>query len=312
MMGGSSITAAIPLRTRVRAWFSRRAAAVVLSSGLPIQRVQVLASTASDVDATDPLAYLHASVRAVMQGRDSAGLLLHASTELPVGAGLGSSAALTLASVASVAHLTGNQDPEIGTICALARRAECDELHTGAGWMDFLACGYGGVNRVVAEEIPRVQRILTCLHVPIVIVDTLLRRHTKRVLASKKQRFLAGDRAILEYAQVTTQIVGELNSELHHRRIDYSAVGRLLTAAHEQLRDRVGCSTELLDTCISRMLAAGAYGAKLSGSGYGGCLFALVPEDALLNVLASVESLPVYALPLNDSEVEGLRFHSTP
>jgi galactokinase len=68
----------------------------------------------------------------------------------------------------------------------------------------------------------------------------------------------------------------------------------------------VACSTPLIEECVGRVLAAGAYGAKLSGSGHGGCLFALVPDDAVASVLASVGDLPVHAVALPRSDPAGL------
>jgi hypothetical protein len=44
----------------------------------------------------------------------------------------------------------------------------------------------------------------------------------------------------------------------------------------------------------------------LSGSGHGGCLFALVPDDAVASVLASVAGLPVHAVALPRSDPAGL------
>jgi GHMP kinases C terminal len=84
---------------------------------------------------------------------------------------------------------------------------------------------------------------------------------------------------------------------------DYCEAGRLLSTAHALLRDQVACSTPLIEECVSRVLAAGAYGAKLSGSGHGGCLFALVPGAA---VPASVDDLAVHAVALPRSDPAGL------
>src|SRR6516225_1604869 len=106
MVGGSSIVASIPLRTRVRAWRSPESTAFVLRSGLPLNRVRVVQPFNLHLDPNDPLVYLHASVRVATEPDGSAGLFVDASTELPIGAGLGSSAALTLAAVAAVLVLT--------------------------------------------------------------------------------------------------------------------------------------------------------------------------------------------------------------
>ncbi|MFQ6326062.1 hypothetical protein ACLMAL_07975 [Nocardia sp. CWNU-33] len=70
-------------------------------------------------------------------------------------------------------------------------------------------------------------------------------------------------------------------------------MGALISEAHRLLRDCVHSSTPLIEECVERCLASGAYGAKLSGSGHGGCLFALVPWDAIGRVRVAVAGLPV-------------------
>src|SRR5260370_39752176 len=96
----------------------------------------------------------------------------------------------------------------------------------------------------------------------------------------------------------TAALVEALTAVLHSPQPDYREAGRLLSTAHALLRDQVACSTPLIEECVSRVLAAGAYGAKLSGSGHGGCLFALVPDDAGAAVPASVARLPLHPRPL--------------
>jgi mevalonate kinase len=61
------------------------------------------------------------------------------------------------------------------------------------------------------------------------------------------------------------------------------------------------CSTPLIDTCADACLTAGAYGAKLTGSGHGGCLFALVAPEQIAAVLATLRHLPVHAVVLDGS-----------
>jgi galactokinase len=103
---------------------------------------------------------------------------------------------------------------------------------------------------------------------------------------------------MLTYVRQTPPLVDALAENLARPRPDYRQAGILLNAAQSLLRDQVRCSTPLIDTCASRALTAGAYGAKLSGSGHGGCLFALVPADAVTAVLASLADLPVHAMAL--------------
>jgi galactokinase len=56
---------------------------------------------------------------------------------------------------------------------------------------------------------------------------------------------------------------------------DVEAAGALLTEGHRSLRDDFAVSTPELDALVERMLALGAYGARLTGAGFGGCVVAL-------------------------------------
>jgi galactokinase len=309
MTGGCSVTAAVPLRTRVTAWRADGSDALALISGPPLYRTRLVpaARAAASVYDQDVLDHMQAAARVTLpRAADLAGIVITASTDLPVGAGVSSSAALTLAVVAAVSALQHDHAPGSAQVCALARQAETAELGTGAGWMDFLACASGGVNQIQAGDQPRADLITTSLGVPAVLIDTRQRRATATVLASKRERFQAREPAMVTYVTETTALVDALTRVLRQPQPDYREAGKLLTQAHALLRDQAACSTPLIEECARRVLAAGAYGAKLSGSGHGGCLFALVPDDAVAAVLASVTGLPVHAVALPRSDPAGL------
>ena len=309
MTGGRSVTAAVPLRTRVTAWRADGSDALALISGPPLYRTRLVpaARAAASVYDGDVLDHMQAAAKVTLaSAAELAGVVLTASTDLPVGAGVSSSAALTLAVVTALAALRRGDAPGTAEACGLARQAETAELGTGAGWMDFLACASGGVNQIWAGSTPRAGLITTSLGVPVVLIDTRQRRATATVLAGKRERYQAREPAMLTYVAQTSAVVEALTTVLRSPDPDYREAGKLLTAAHGLLRDQAACSTPLIEECASRVLAAGAYGAKLSGSGHGGCLFALVPDDAVAAVLASVTSLPVHAVALPRSDPAGL------
>lgn len=68
---------------------------------------------------------------------------------------------------------------------------------------------------------------------------------------------------------------------------DWKRLGAVLTANQKLLRD-IGVSTRRIDTLVEVACAAGAYGAKLTGSGCGGFIIALVPSDAEEDVVAAL------------------------
>jgi mevalonate kinase len=309
MTGGASVTASVPLYTRVSAWRAAGSDALALTSGAPIYRTRLVPAgrAAAGQYAYDDLDHMQAAAWITLRDAASlAGVVLTASTDLPVGAGVSSSAALTLAVVAALTVLRDGAAPELMRACALARQAEAGELGTGAGWMDFLACAAGGVRAITAADPPRADLITASLGLPVVLIDTMQHRSTATILASKRARYRAGEPAMLTYIREVTTLTAALGAVLSRDHPDYRQVGELVTVAHGLLRDLAACSTPLLDECVTRVVGAGAYGAKLTGSGHGGCLFALTPDDAIASVLASVADLPVHAIALPRSDPAGM------
>lgn len=72
------------------------------------------------------------------------------------------------------------------------------------------------------------------------------------------------------------------------RNDDYEALGRLLTESHESLRDDYNVSCAELDTAVAAALAAGALGARMVGGGFGGSAIALLRQDQVAEVEAAV------------------------
>jgi mevalonate kinase (EC 2.7.1.36) len=60
---------------------------------------------------------------------------------------------------------------------------------------------------------------------------------------------------------------------------DETAFGRLLNEQHAVLRDLLQTSTPKIEEMIAAALDAGALGAKINGSGGGGCMFAYAPSN---------------------------------
>ena len=66
---------------------------------------------------------------------------------------------------------------------------------------------------------------------------------------------------------------------------DGPAAGAILAASHASLRDHFACSTPALNTLVKAMGKAGAWGARLTGAGFGGFALALADESAVEAVI---------------------------
>ena len=62
----------------------------------------------------------------------------------------------------------------------------------------------------------------------------------------------------------------------------YRKLGYLLNLHQEQLRDNIQISTNKINKIIDSSLSSGALGGKINGSGFGGTMFALMPNNVQL------------------------------
>ena len=67
-------------------------------------------------------------------------------------------------------------------------------------------------------------------------------------------------------------------------------LGELMTASHLSLRDDYEVSSPELDSAVDSALRAGAYGARMTGGGFGGSAIALVPSDLVEAVADDIAS----------------------
>lgn len=307
MINGPSVVAAIPLRTTVR--ITRGTGdAVLLRAAEPINATRRATVDGLGRYRGGPMDLLQAAAHVLADtcGAVLPGCQISSSTRVPVGAGVSSSAALAVAASAALLVAGQNSIPAPRAVAAAAHAAEAIQLRTGAGWMDFLACAYGGVNHLTGGTPARIVPLREEIGCPIILVDTLDRRATARTLVGKHERFYAGDRNLRDYAVVAPRIVAELAELVAMPDADYAAIGALLLEAQTLLRDRVCCSTPIIDECVTRAVKAGAYGAKITGSGHGGCLFALAPIEMVPAVRAALTGLRVRVMLFTTGEPHGV------
>ncbi len=308
MTGDPSIVSAIPLRTSVTVHSSGRPDLIELRARAPLWASRPIAVDELGNYIGDGLDHLQASARVMARrcGDRLEGTAIESVTDLPIAAGVASSAAVTVAAAAALLLVADRSLPRPDVVARMAFRAEA-ELGT-TGWMDFMACAYGGVRQVFPGHRPRSAELTDHISIPIVLVDTGQKRCTVDVLASLRDRFRSGEQGMRHYADRAPGIVAQMADALRSDRPDYPAVGAMLTRAHTLLRDQVQCSTPLIEECVSRCLAAGALGAKLSGSGHGGCLFALVGWENLEPVRRALSTLPVRITVFTSGHSHGVVF----
>jgi galactokinase len=250
-------------------------------------------------------------------GYDIGGINLAIDADLPVGAGLASSAALTCSVVSCLAALAGGAGLSRREIAVLARRAETDFVGMPCGIMDqsaamlcdegyalLLDCRSGESTPVPLDPARHGHELL--------VIDTGVRHELAdgRYAARRRQcqqaaRLLGVDslRDIADPAAVAGLSDAVLALRARHvitenQRVDrivgllragrMADCGELLTQSHLSLRDDFAVSWPAADRAVDAALAAGALGARMTGGGFGGCVVALVPEQLAEPVTAAV------------------------
>lgn len=247
--GEPAIACAIELRTRVTA---KRSDAISISSDL--------GTTGMDFE-------IHPYVSAAIEKLGSKNVSINITSDLPVGSGLGSSAAVTVATLSAINIEFGlGYDNE--ALAGLGHEIE-REVQGAASPTDTFVSTFGGVIEILSRK------RLDLLDCSIVIGNTNKGASLKKT--AKLVRQVAELRN--EYPDMINPIIKTIGSfakkgELLVSKKDHISVGRLMNVNHGLL-DALGVGTMELSSLVYAARNAGAYGAKITGAGGGGCMFAL-------------------------------------
>lgn len=248
------------------------------------------------------------------------GLALHVDSDVPPGAGLSSSAALTCSVAAAVDDMLGlglTRDD----LVTVARSAENDMVGAPTGGMDQMAsmlCARDTVllcdMRSLATE--RVPFDLRAAGLALLVTDTKTPHHhadgeyrARRESCEQAARLL-GVRALrdIEPDRLDDALAALPDDTLRRRTrhvvtenarvlatVDLLRAGRiadigpLLTRSHVSMRDDYEISAAPVDLAADTALEAGALGARMTGGGFGGCVIALVDRDRVRTMQEQIE-----------------------
>jgi mevalonate kinase len=210
---------------------------------------------------------------------------------LPAGVGLGASAALAVAVARAVApgaaagagagaRATAQSD-DAARVLAAAQAWE-NVFHGNASGIDAAAAYYGGCLAFTrAQGTEPLTPGLPLQFVVAVAGPAASTRMMVEGVAELKRREPERVGALLEH-------IGRLVERARGALVagERAALGRLMNENHEQLQ-ALGVSTSELDRACEWARAAGAFGAKLTGGGGGGCVLALCAPDGVESVLQS-------------------------
>ena len=250
-------------------------------------------------------------------GAEDPAARLSIESDVPMGAGLSSSAALECAVLSALCDLAGADLP-VPQRPAIAQRAENSYVGVPCGIMDqtasircraghalFLDCRSGQVEQVPFDpEAAGLALLVIDSHTP--------HQHTENEYAQRRATCEAaaaslGVPALRDVTDLDAALA-RLEDDVVRRRVrhvvtenrrvlstvdalragDWATVGRLFTESHASMRDDYEITVPTVDLAVEVALRCGALGARMTGGGFGGCVLALVRATSVETVRSAV------------------------
>lgn len=238
---------------------------------------------------------------------------------LPIGAGLSSSAALEVAAAKSFC-LASNIALSNTELAKITQKAEEEWVGVNVGIMDQLISAVGKSGHAVKIDC----RTLDTHYVPVpeevnfIVLDTMTRRELSRSDYNTRHEEVNIASRILGVSHLRDASLALLNekrahlSEIIYNRAkhvvtenervhaftkemetgDLFSMGKLINESHRSLRDDFEVSSEALNRIVEiAQKQRGCYGARMTGAGFGGCALAVIDEVVLESFIDNVHQL---------------------
>jgi galactokinase len=238
-------------------------------------------------------------------------LALKVHSEVPMGSGLSSSAALEVAVLRALRRLLGLNLNDV-QIAQYAQAAEVRYAGVQCGIMDQMAASLADTGHMLFLDTRTLERRVLPMpaHSELIVIDSGVARtlatskYNERFAECREAARLLSVPMLRDVTNVGTLDI--LPATLHKRArhvvtenarvlaaiaegVDAPSFGRLMNESHASLRDDYEVSVPALDTlCDMLRDESGVYGARLTGAGFGGACVALCEHGRAAAIAAAV------------------------
>ena len=222
--------------------------------------------------------YIHTVVEKFKEFTDVTGVCIDIHSDIPVGSGLGSSAAVTIATIKALDTFY-DTNLSLEEIAHMGHRVET-EVQGRASPTDTFVSTFGGM-----VQIPD-RKKLGYYDMLIVVGNTGKFSSTRKLVsnvAALKERYPAVIGSIMD----TVSSISEIGIE-YIKDGDFHTVGELMNI-NQGLLDSIGVGSKELSDLVYASRKAGALGSKITGAGGGGCMIALCEHKHLSRVAHAIK-----------------------
>ena len=221
---------------------------------------------------------------ALMKTGSTDGLEITINLDIPVGAGLGSSAAVTVATVKAAStfkdiKLTRDE------IAKLAHQVEL-MVQGSASPIDTILSTYGGIV-YLSRDAEKIIKLDIDPEIPLVIGYTSERGNTGKLVESVRIKMETAPQVMIPLFNSMEALTNGAREAL--TTVDHKMIGEFMNINHGLL-DAIGVNTEELSKMVYIARKTGALGSKLTGAGGGGSMIAYCPGK-INEVIAGINEI---------------------
>ena len=227
----------------------------------------------SEIDS--PLKPFYYLAGKLIQGKNF-GIRINVESEIPLGVGLGSSSACCVAGAAAISKLFG--EVSRNEILKLAIEAEKTIFQNTSG-ADCTVCTFGGLMEYNKKN--GFAKIKSEPNFHLVIANSNVEHSTESVVAEVRKFKENNEEEFLKLCEDESHLVENVLKLLKENNV--KELGQKAIQNQEFL-ERIGISNDTLRDMIQIGQRA-SFGAKITGAGGGGCVFALTDELNLENTI---------------------------
>ena len=222
-----------------------------------------------------PLKPFYYLANKAIENKDT-GIHIQIDSEIPLGAGLGSSSACCVAGAAAIFKLFGNISRE--EVLKLAIEAERTIFENTSG-ADCTVCTYGGIMEY--DKNKGFKKIQYKPNFQLVIINSNIEHSTQSMVSKVKEFENKNTEEFSRLSDLESKLVEDVLKLVKENKIQ--EIGQKMNQNQEYL-ENIGISNKELTKMI-KIGQESSFGAKITGSGGGGCIFALTNESNLQNIL---------------------------
>ena len=209
------------------------------------------------------------------------GLEITIDSQIPLGVGLGSSSACCVASAAAISGIFEKKSRE--EILQMAIKAEKTIFPNTSGG-DCTVCTYGGLMEYDKEN--GHSKIEAKPNFELIIANSKIQHSTSEIVSKVKNFKDENEKQFSIICENVSHLINNVLTSL--KKNDLEEIGRALLKNQDYL-ESIGVSNDKLKTMIE-IAKQTSYGAKLTGAGGGGCIFAISDGNKTEKTLENLKS----------------------